>query len=186
MQAEELVKECPSCGYINLENNTECDECDRDIVTVQAIKRSEVPEVEELEDEINEPLSESCNHENLSGNYCLDCRSFVEINETKAGEWILTFPWMEYTVLNHLWIGRIKPAPKEIADALEANFKNVSRNHAQLSVEEGKLYVVDLESTNGTFVDSKRIGIHEKTELIQGSILRLAKDLEITISFKEI
>lgn len=185
MQAEELVKECPKCGHINLETNFECDECGDDIVTVEAIKRSETSEIEETEDEINEPLAESCAHENLHGKFCLDCRKFVEISDRETGKWVLSFPWGEYTVLENLWLGRMKPAPKEIADALEANFKNVSRNHAQLSVDEGKLYVMDLESTNGTFVDSKRIGVYEKTELSQGSILKLAKDLEITISFKE-
>lgn len=185
MQAEELVKECPKCEHINLENSYECDECGNDIITVEAIKRGEISEVEETEDEINEPLAESCAHENLHDKYCRDCRKYVEISDGETGEWVLSFPWGEYTFSENLWLGRMKPAPKKIADALEANFKNVSRNHAQLSIHEGKLYVMDLESTNGTFVGSKRIGVYEKTELPQGSILKLAKDLEITISFKE-
>ena len=46
--------------------------------------------------------------------------------------------------------------------------KQVSRNHAVLSVLEGQLYVKDLDSSNGTFINDERIE-GNKSHLLQGS-----------------
>jgi predicted component of type VI protein secretion system len=51
---------------------------------------------------------------------------------------------------------------------------NPSRNHARLSVTEGALYVEDLTSTNGTFINGQKI--EKRTRLAPGDKLRF--DLE--------
>ena len=43
--------------------------------------------------------------------------------------------------------------------------KQISRNHAQLSVLNGQLYVKDLESSNGTFINDERIAANESKQL---------------------
>ena len=43
--------------------------------------------------------------------------------------------------------------------------KQISRNHALLSVLNGKLYVKDLDSSNGTFINDKRIAGNETTHV---------------------
>ena len=48
-------------------------------------------------------------------------------------------------------IGRSKPAEIVIPDAL------VSRNHCRVGVVSGEVFVTDLQSSNGTFLDGKRI-----------------------------
>jgi len=50
-----------------------------------------------------------------------------------------------------LKIGRTAPADVVLADS------KVSRSHCALELKDGLLYVTDLKSTNGTFVDGKRI-----------------------------
>ncbi len=52
--------------------------------------------------------------------------------------------------------------------------KEVSRNHAQLSVLNGQLYVKDLTSSNGTFVNDERIESNESTSLQVNDKLRFA------------
>ncbi len=47
--------------------------------------------------------------------------------------------------------------------------KTISRSHAEISVRESGLHVVDLESTNGTFVDSLQIQTHQ---VVAGQIVR--------------
>ncbi|QSZ43106.1 FHA domain-containing protein [Sulfurimonas aquatica] len=179
-----MVKECPTCLHINPESYAECDECGTDLVGVDPIEESEVEVTQEQPQEPVDVIQEECAHSNLHGNYCLDCREYVKINEISTGEWSLQFPWGEYKIADYLWIGRIKPAPQDMTKELEKNFKNISRNHAQISVDDGKLYIVDLESTNGTFVNSQRIIPNQKVELTQESTLKLAKDLVIEISLK--
>ncbi len=43
------------------------------------------------------------------------------------------------------------------------NSVNISRKHARFLVEEGEIYIIDLESTNGTLVNNKKID--KKTRL---------------------
>jgi pSer/pThr/pTyr-binding forkhead associated (FHA) protein len=53
----------------------------------------------------------------------------------------------------------------------------VSRLHCQLSAQEDRLEVVDLSSTNGTFVNDKRV---ERAVLASGDRLRVGR-IELTI-----
>lgn len=48
----------------------------------------------------------------------------------------------------------------------------ISREHCKITVINNKYFIEDLESTNGTKVDGKKI--HTKTELINGQIVTLA------------
>ncbi len=66
-----------------------------------------------------------------------------------------------------LRIGRTPPADIVIADS------EVSRNHCFVAIKDGDLYVSDLNSTNGTFVDRERVsGV---TALPVGSILQVGR-----------
>lgn len=49
--------------------------------------------------------------------------------------------------------------------------ENVSRHHARLVVEGGQLFVEDLNSANGVFVNGERI--HDRTALREGSVARI-------------
>lgn len=62
-----------------------------------------------------------------------------------------------------LRIGRSFPA-----DVVLEN-RGVSRNHCEVSLEDGELMVTDLDSTNGTFIDDERI--FGTVELPVGSVL---------------
>ena len=52
--------------------------------------------------------------------------------------------------------------------------KQISRNHAQLSVLNGQLYVKDLESSNGTFINDERIATNESKQLAAEDTLGFA------------
>jgi EAL domain-containing protein (putative c-di-GMP-specific phosphodiesterase class I) len=68
---------------------------------------------------------------------------------------------------------RVEPLPFRVGRAVELplsiNSANMSRVHAELIVEDGKLFVRDLGSTNGTFVNQKRIT--EPTPVSEGEIV---------------
>jgi pSer/pThr/pTyr-binding forkhead associated (FHA) protein len=77
---------------------------------------------------------------------------------------------------------RLAPgAVKTVGRAPRADFildaALVSRLHCRLSAEEDRLEVVDLSSTNGTFVNDKRV---ERAVLGNGDRLRLGR-VELTI-----
>lgn len=50
----------------------------------------------------------------------------------------------------------------------------VSRKHADIVKEQGKFFVVDLNSTNGTYLNGKKVQAGVKDELTNGAALRLA------------
>ncbi len=52
--------------------------------------------------------------------------------------------------------------------------KQVSRNHAVLSVLNGELYVKDLDSSNGTFINEQRIEANKSTNLAANDTLGFA------------
>ena len=77
---------------------------------------------------------------------------------------------------------RLKPgAVKTFGRAPRADFildvALVSRLHCRLTAGDDQLEVVDLESTNGTFVNDKRI---DKAKLAAGDRLRIGR-VELTI-----
>lgn len=50
----------------------------------------------------------------------------------------------------------------------------ISRIHARIQKEEGEYYVTDLDSTNGTYVNGRRIASTEKVRLQQGDRVSFA------------
>lgn len=56
--------------------------------------------------------------------------------------------------------------------SLQLNFKTVSGNHAELTIEGGRLWVNDLRSTNGTYVNGRRIT--QPTQLHEEDLLQFA------------
>ena len=57
----------------------------------------------------------------------------------------------------------------------DAANKGVSRIHAQIHMDNNKLYIADMDSTNGTFVDGVRLQPHQPIQIRQGSEIVLGK-----------
>ncbi|MFD4905356.1 FHA domain-containing protein [Kitasatospora purpeofusca] len=76
-----------------------------------------------------------------------------------------------------LAIGRDEPDCAAIPGL--AGLDQLSRHHARLRWIDGALYVEDLRSTNGTFVDGRRI--EEPTRIGPGRRLRFALDLDVQV-----
>ncbi len=81
-----------------------------------------------------------------------------EFHEATTPGASLPLPWPESL------IGRGATASVRIADA------SVSKNHARMFFSGGSLFVTDLSSTNGTYVNGRRI---EHSALIDGDLLQL-------------
>ncbi|CAN3978995.1 FHA domain-containing protein [Kitasatospora purpeofusca] len=76
-----------------------------------------------------------------------------------------------------LAIGRDEPDCAAVPGL--AGLDQLSRHHARLRWIDGALYVEDLRSTNGTFVDGRRI--EEPTRIGPGRRLRFALDLDVQV-----
>lgn len=89
---------------------------------------------------------------------------FYAVIQYREGEAEKEFK-MTSTIIN---VGR----DPETSDFLIFSDGYVGRNHAVIYFEQGKFYVKDLSSRNGTFVNGKRI--IEASEIDNGSIIRFA------------
>ncbi len=62
----------------------------------------------------------------------------------------------------------------------------LSRSHAELFVKENKLYIRDLKSSNGTFINNKKLEPYKDYELKVGDKLDLGTTLESQVAHKKI
>lgn len=59
---------------------------------------------------------------------------------------------------------------RDVVNDIQVDLDNVSRRHAKVSRREGKVYVSDLGSTNGTFVNDKEV--RQAAELRSGDLVK--------------
>jgi DNA-binding response OmpR family regulator len=60
---------------------------------------------------------------------------------------------------------------------IQINLPGVSRRHARIDVEGGRCYVSDLDSTNGTFVNSVQLAPQERRCLTNGDLVQIGAAL---------
>lgn len=77
-----------------------------------------------------------------------------------------------------------KPGANHIdLDPFAARDRGVSRIHAQIHMQDNMLYITDMDSTNGTYVDGIQIQAHQEHKLRQGSNIILGR-LNIQLMYK--
>lgn len=150
------VKVCENCKHKNSVTAVECENCGYDLTFVfpQKIDNSEEQE-ETTDDRQGEDRKTSLMSEN-SGD----------------GAWVLAYLADEenaVVIKGETSVGR----DCELFNARFNSSNYTSRIHAKLRLFEGKLQIMDA-STNGTFVDDKRIPKMEWTDTQDGSIVRFA------------
>jgi pSer/pThr/pTyr-binding forkhead associated (FHA) protein len=112
----------------------------------------------------------ACTHENRPGSFfCSQCGTKLHIESELLGELVrMNGPQQE---------ARLEiPGPVcVIGRASTANIvleeESVSKQHARLTYGDGAFHIEDLGSSNGTFVNGKRV--HEAQEIHPGDLLRL-------------
>jgi pSer/pThr/pTyr-binding forkhead associated (FHA) protein len=88
---------------------------------------------------------------------------------------------------SHCLLGRFenRPAPRSNfldLSRYDSQTRAVSRIHAQLHMDSNQVYITDLDSTNGSFVNEKRIPAHSAVKLRSGDELMLGK-LRVIVMF---
>ena len=109
-------------------------------------------------------------------NFCMDAQGI-------AGQRIfLEGPWYQpLEITGTMLFGRDAELPAEVRSSLETTYDNVSRRHAEFRYEQGEVWVVDLGSSNGTFVNEVQLVPNKPVRLVNGAKLRFAADLVLTL-----
>ena len=140
---------CPECGFQNLEAANYCTKCGALLRTPEAAEQTQTFSPEEVGDELDQ----------LDDMRVAGPALVVRSGGGRAGE---TFtPQADRTT-----IGRSPDCPIFLDDV------TVSRRHAVLVQREGRWFVEDQGSLNGTFVNRERV---ESSELSDGDELQIGK-----------
>jgi hypothetical protein len=93
---------------------------------------------------------------------------------------VLMFSWGPMVVgVDEVYVGR-DPEIGEFARRID-RFDTVSRRHAVLWRRTNLIFVRDLASTNGTFVNERRLAPHVAHQLHAGDVVRFGVDLRARV-----
>ena len=92
---------------------------------------------------------------------------------------IVEWPWGEAAIDRELIVGR-DPECSALAMQLQ-QYGNLSRRHARLWPADDGVWIEDLGSTNGVFVNGKRLKPHQPLLLTESGQVRLAKDFVVRV-----
>ena len=150
------AKICDNCKHINPVNLVECEECGYDLTFVTPTVVDDSPTLESDSDS-----------ENGSGSL-----NSSESSDKEKDKWIMACLANEeefVEIRTEVSVGR----DCELFGSRFNSSNFTSRLHAKLRVVDGHLQVMDA-STNGTFVNDKRIQKMEWVEVEEGNILKFA------------
>lgn len=167
------VKLCvnPKCDRVNPSNGTECVECGTSLINVKAILSDKIEDeklrkkaMQDVKVETPEVLMVricDCGHCNAANSrICEECgeeiSDIIPVLQTVASkEYVLESLDKNFcfkVVPNNISIGRECQMQEYLK---EKHF--VGRKHAETRLDENGLFIMDLNSTNGTFVNNEKI-----------------------------
>lgn len=153
---------CPSCQHENLDGTVFCSDCGMQLTGVDPIVTQNISEeLIELEEEIKTATLQK------------DLDSWASIHLVDSGQILPLANRAEFT------LGRVSEAQPIMPDIdltpYKAYASGVSRLHAVIRREREQVYVMDLGSSNGTFLNGKRLKPNTKQVLNHGNMLSLGK-----------
>lgn len=160
----EKYKICPVCGKHNPPDMWECVECETDLISVRAVDSETENNAEQPETQSNEArLVRVCDcgtNNPPAARKCLQCGEDIsDIIPTPENEEQIHFVLAStdgayaYEITETpVIIGREQQMQEYLSRKTY-----VSRRHAELKIEDGKLYITNLSGTNFTFVNNEKI-----------------------------
>lgn len=153
---------CPSCQHENINGTVFCSDCGMQLTGIDPIVTQNISE--ELVD-----LTEEIRTAALPK----DLDAWASIHLVDSGQILPLADRQEFT------LGRVSEAQPIMPDIdltpYQAYASGVSRLHAVIRREREQVFVMDLGSSNGTFLNGKRLKPNTKQVLNHGNMLSLGK-----------
>jgi len=166
---------CSNCQHENVEGTLFCVECgaqldDSETLTTQAVTQSEIANDLQERNATVEPPSSPTN-------------SWISLHLMDSGKILPLTSRTEFTM------GRLSEGQPIMPDIdltpYQAYASGVSRLHAVVKREADRTIVMDLGSSNGTYLNGRRLNPHMEEELKHGDVVALGK-LKIQVLLRSV
>ena len=163
---------CPNCQHNNLDGTVFCSECGMQLSGLPPIVTKNIPAD-------HEPLPPA--DRKKTATYAKSLDTWASLHLLESGQILPLGDRTEFT------LGRVSDAQPIMPDIdltpYQAYANGVSRLHAVLKREGERVFVMDLGSSNGTYLNGKRLQPNMDQTLNHGDMLALGK-LKIQILLK--
>jgi hypothetical protein len=158
--------ECPTCKHREFIGTLFCNECGTRLVLA-----TQIPTMGISRDTLSQEAKAT--KPSVTQRPQLSTGALLGLKVISSGELLSLVGRDNYT------LGRSIEGQAVIPDVdlnkYEAYDAGISRMHAELRIAEDGVYVVDLESSNGTIVNGKRISAQEPEPIHHGDIMQLGR-----------
>jgi hypothetical protein len=164
--------ECPNCQHENLDGTVFCSECGTQLSGAHSIVTHNIP----ADSHSLPPIDKK-----RTAAYVKDLDTWASLHLLDSGQILPLGDRTEFT------LGRVSEAQPIMPDIdltpYQAYASGVSRLHAVLKREGNRVFVMDLGSSNGSYLNGKRLKPNTEQTLNHGDLLALGK-LKIQILLK--
>ncbi len=172
---------CSNCRHPNIKGSLFCENCGAQLLQKPAVQ---VPIIEPFSHPPDLPLAEETPGLGLEINQSIEAA--VEFNPGRlviqAKNISIPIPTGNQSVM----IGREDPVsgifPEIDLDPYGGHEAGVGRRHARLIIEQGQIFIEDLDSVNGTAVNKQKLEPRKPRAIRNGDELRFGKLLVIYLS----
>ena len=179
LEGESPVITCPFCQTVHVDNTLFCDECGTYLLEEE--KRDTFPLEEEkgappseaaqpAEEELEEKMLNASTEAYSAGS---DAPPVLRLKIGPRKRLV------EVTLDKPVHLGRLDPSANVYPEVDLTNDGGleygISRKHARLYTRKGGVFVEDLGSTNGTFINGTRIASYLPEQLLDGDVLLLGR-----------
>jgi len=155
---------CPRCQHENLDGTVFCSDCGMQFEGIDSIVTHNIETIEELDSTVEEKQT-ALFQEGLD--------TWASLHLLDSGQILPLSERIEFTVGR---IGEGQPIMPDIdLTPYQAFVKGVSRLHTALKREGKRVLVMDLDSSNGTYLNGKRLKPNTYNTLDHGDIISLGK-----------
>ena len=163
---------CPSCQHRNIPGSAFCENCGAQLVQARAVQPPGSQGSAAQQPSIP-PAHDSSGVQRPAGPPAV---------ETITGRFVIPDPEVSLPVplgKQEIILGREDPVsgvfPDIDLDPHGGHEAGVGRRHARLFIQNGQVYIEDLESVNGTTVNRQRVAARQSIPLKSGDEIRLGK-----------
>lgn len=165
---------CPNCQHKNVAGAMFCAECGAQLDGVETLVTQAITDEQIAEERKKTPRTDAAS---------TPANSWISLHLMDSGKILPLASRNEFT------LGRLSEGQPIMPDIdltpYQAYASGVSRLHAVVKRESDRVLVMDLGSSNGTYVNGRRINPHVEESLNHGDILALGK-LKIQVLLRNI